>query len=99
MMRTENSRAAVFLGLVLDADLVRAEFEALMAAEFPQLPRSRPDVVVGVPGPWPAGRFVGRMNERPLPDRKFAPDSPARERAPPHAERMSRGSGRSRCGT
>lgn len=97
MMRTENSRAAVFLGLVLDEDLVRAEFEALMAAEFPQLPRSRPNV--GVPGPWTANWFVGRMIECPLPDGKFALDSPARERAPPHAERMSRGSGRSRGGT
>ena len=99
MMRTENSHAAVFLGLVLDADLAQAEFEALMAAEFPQLPKSRPNVVVGDPGSWTAGRFVGRMIERPMPDAKFAPDSPARERAPPHAERMNRGSGRPRGGT
>lgn len=77
---------ADFLALVCaDEELLRAEFEAIIAAEWPARPPRRP----GGPPPGAANRRPGRpggdRRPRPPADRPRRPhdDSRARQRAPP----------------
>lgn len=84
---TENRCRSVFLGLILDDELVRSEFESLMAAEFPQRPRLGPGCAVDVHGLPTAGLVPGPALERTRSYRDVAATRPARQRAPPLRER------------
>ncbi|MGW6277049.1 hypothetical protein [Kribbella sp. NPDC055071] len=84
------AEAEVFIDLVLgDDDLVRAEFDALIAACW-ESPSEPPRRKLSPPGGGKAGRPPRRWPRRhrsPLTDRAPAPRPLGRERGPPPARR------------
>ena len=80
----ETASSGVFLGLCLDEEMIRAEFEAIIAAEYPE-PRRRQPVVACCHGRKGAPRPLGRVSGGLLVD----PTGPAdteragRQRSPP----------------
>lgn len=85
VVNIETAGSAVFLGLSLDEELLRAEFEAIMAAEFPD--PGRPSAVAAPSGlrrrssksPNGAPRMPGRDLVGPAPGVRVA----GRQRSPP----------------
>jgi hypothetical protein len=73
-----------FLAVVYaDADWLRAEFDAIVAASWDE-PPARPGPS-GRPVPKPAGPGAARHRDRPVPPGRPVIPAPARERSPPYA--------------
>jgi hypothetical protein len=87
MTVSETADTSVFLGLLLDEDLLREEFEAIIAAEYPapQPPRTT--------SPMRCGRRARSSSRQWVPGKRRATsaapvrgaEDPARGRSPPDA--------------
>ena len=85
MTSTERTADADFLAvLCADEELLRAEFDAIVEANWdvpPPVPPARPEG----PGPRPVAPRPPRRTRRPAPGRRPAGRGPVRERSPPAA--------------
>ncbi len=87
MVKVETADSSVFLGLWLDEDLLREEFEAIVAAEYPapQPPRTIPPMRRGRRARSSSRQWVpGKLRATPETPVRGAED-PGRGRSPPDA--------------
>lgn len=86
MMAVETAEAGVFLGLRLDEDLLREEFEAIIAAEFPRPrpPTRAPLICCGRPRRPPSQQCLpGHREKTSRATSVGGAEGPRRGRSPP----------------
>ena len=83
MMLAETERDTFLAVVYADADWLRAEFDAIVAASWDE-PPVRPGRS-GRPVPGPARRDAAGRRDRPVPAGRPAAAAPSRQRSPPVA--------------